>query len=363
MEILENRLTDMSTKMETFQRQLYLESSEINARFTDKVVANVKEYVASCVNEAFEERLPSICDVFMAKAKDPNALVAPNPILVNKEMKKIQKRLKKLEQKWKEVTANRESRIAKRQHQQQQRQLAKRQRRQVEEERLIEAVSSQEQQRQQPAKLKRQRRNVAPSQQQQQQQHQQQDQQQDQQEEEEQQQQDQQQQQQEEEEEEEQQQQPVAIKNHKKKRGSCASAGQLITDALAETTKTTSAPAPPPAATPPPATAAPVQDKEPYCRKCRVKLGVGHCAKCIDHKDNPPLITDALAETKKTSSAPAPPPAATPPPATAAPVQDKEPYCRKCRVKLGVGHCAKCIDHKDNPPLLGKRHRIAKQNV
>ncbi len=54
------------------------------------------------------------------------------------------------------------------------------------------------------------------------------------------------------------------------------------------------------------------------------------------------------------------PPAATPAPATAAPdKRQKEASCRTCHVKLGLGHCVKCVDHKDNPPpLLGKRRRV-----
>jgi DNA repair exonuclease SbcCD ATPase subunit len=351
MEILQNRLTEMSTKMETFQRQLYVESSEINGRFADRVVANVKEYVVSSVNQAFEERLPTIWEVFLAKAKDPNALVAPNSILVNKEIKKLRKRLNKLEQKWKEETAFRESRqrqkvetqqiepASNQEQQLQQPAKRQRQRRQVEEEQ-IEPASNQEQQLQQPAKRKRQRQQVEEEQI-------------------------------EPESSQEQQlrqlQQPAKQKRQRQQveeeQIEAASNQEQQLRQLQQPAKlkhqfrnveekqieAASAPAPDHA----PASAGVKFDRQRQ-RLSKSQQFSDSCASAGK------LVTDALAETKKTTSAPAPPPAATPAPATASPVQAKEPFCRTCRVKLGLGHCAKCIHHKDNPPPMGKRRRIPK---
>jgi hypothetical protein len=379
MEILQNRLTEMSTKMETFQRQLYVESSEINGRFADRVVANVKEYVVSSVNQAFEERLPTIWEVFLAKAKDPNALVAPNSILVNKEIKKLRKRLNKLEQKWKEETAFRESRqrqkvetqqiepASNQEQQLQQPAKRQRQRRQVEEEQ-IEPASNQEQQLQQPAKRQRQRRQVeeeqiepASNQEQQLQQPAKRKRQRQQVEEE----------QIEPESSQEQQlrqlQQPAKQKRQRQQveeeQIEAASNQEQQLRQLQQPAKlkhqfrnveekqieAASAPAPDHA----PASAGVKFDRQRQ-RLSKSQQFSDSCASAGK------LVTDALAETKKTTSAPAPPPAATPAPATASPVQAKEPFCRTCRVKLGLGHCAKCIHHKDNPPPMGKRRRIPK---
>jgi hypothetical protein len=98
MEILENRLKEMSTKMETFQRQLFLETSQANARFTEQMIVNVKDYINSNIDVALKERMPSICDVFF-KSRDPDFPVAPNTIRVQKQMKKLRRQMQQLQKK------------------------------------------------------------------------------------------------------------------------------------------------------------------------------------------------------------------------------------------------------------------------